>query len=577
VAIEPITVTIRLSAFVDPQNPGRGFASISDSPAGASPNQTVELDALKHPADWEYSVLLYELSKDHRDEVARDVGKNLYDVFFKGEIKEVFRRTRATAPKGRVRLAVDVSESLIAVPWELLHDGNDFLLRQDCSIIRVARELPPDVAYFGPVTRVGLVACTPDFDATGHLKTLEATLLGLGVNTTICLNPTRQELMRFLEREHIDALYFLGHGRNGQILLKPDLSEIGWLDAGDLAMWLPDPIGQPERRVNLVSLFSCGTAEHLPQEGVFSAVAQRLMLSKRVGTVLAMQAKIELGHAARIAEKFFEEVVCGGDPEAALIRARTTVGNIWARSIPVLYTHVKGPDAFKKNRLSRLLAAEPGDKVAVSLPGFKMGLKYEVYEAIKEPLFEKIGSNYNYRGRTYARSDVDAAKELLDLLTQVGDLDCVTILDDVELPDVPVTFYFGSGSHQFTSALLKEEALQFKFEWGDESCRIIDLKNNRKYEIPSPVKYAANYNKTDDWGFIEKTIKDGRCSFFLCGIGDRGTRGCAYYLARNWQELLDTHHDSPFAELLRFPGGLDHTRGQQIDRAANKWGAPITP
>jgi hypothetical protein len=576
VAGEPISATIRLSVFVDPQNRNRALASISDSSEGASAWQPIELGALKRPLDWEYSALLYELSKDRRDDISKELGTNLHDVFFKDTIRQVFDRARAAAPNKRVRIAIDVSDSLIETPWELLHDGNDFLLRQDCSIIRVVRELPPAVAYFGPITRVGLVASTPDFDARDHLRELEATLRALGVNTEVCLNPIRKELKEFLKREHIDALYFLGHGRQGQILLKADGANTGWLDSGDLAQWLPDPHGQPERRVNLVSLVSCGTAERSPQEGVFSGVAQRLMLSKRVGTVLAMQAKIGLNHASQLAEEFFNEVVHGGDPEAALLSARTVVENIWARSIPVLYTHVKGPDEFKKNRLSRLLAARPGDKVAVSLPGFRMGLKYDVYEDLKPSMFEVVGKKYNYRGETFARSDVDAAKEVLDLLTRVGSLDGVTIEDDAKLPNFPVTFIFGSGSHERIIALISEYTRQFKPEFNDEIWGIIDIENKLRYDTLSPARYAATYGQKDDWGFIEKAINGEKCYFFICGLGDRATRGCAYYLAQNWQQLLDRHHDGPFAELVRFPGGLDHTHGALVDRTKNQWGQPLT-
>jgi hypothetical protein len=87
VAGEVISATIRLSVFVDPPNLNRALASISDSPAGASTWQAIELGALKRPLDWEYSVLLYELSKDRRDDVAKELGKNLYDVFFKDELR----------------------------------------------------------------------------------------------------------------------------------------------------------------------------------------------------------------------------------------------------------------------------------------------------------------------------------------------------------------------------------------------------------------------------------------------------------------------------------------------------------
>jgi hypothetical protein len=240
----------------------------------------------------------------------------------------------------------------------------------------------------------------------------------------------------------------------------------------------------------------------------------------------------------------------------------------------VLYTHIKGPDEFKRNRLSRLLAARPGDKVAVSLPGFRMGLKDEAYKEIEKDLFRLIGKRYNYRGRTFARSDVDAAKELLDLLTEVGSLERVTILDDADSRDFPVTFFFGSGSHERIMALIGEYSRQFKPEFKEETWSIIDTQNKRRYDTPSPARHATIYGQKDDWGFIEKAISGDKCYFFVCGLGDRATRGCAYLLARNWQELLDRHQDGPFAELVRFPGRLDHTHGKLVDRTNNLWGIP---
>jgi hypothetical protein len=89
----------------------------------------------------------------------------------------------------------------------------------------------------------------------------------------------------------------------------------------------------------------------------------------------------------------------------------------------------------------------------------------------------------------------------------------------------------------------------------------------------------VNYYDQDDWGIIEKAVSGGRCYFFICGLGDRATRGCAYFLARRWEELLARHQDRPFAVLLRFPGrvGEDYTRGELVDRAQNEFGVPTAP
>jgi hypothetical protein len=575
--VEPFLTTVRFSVFVDPVDKRRALASLSESPVGASPWQAVDLRGIRRPLDWEYSKLLYILSKEGTDAEAREVGKNLYAVFFAEAIQQVFRSARSTAPRGKIRIAIDSCQELCDIPWELLHDDHDFLLRQDCSIIRVARELPPGVAYFGPLTRVAVVAVTPDFDARGHVDGLAAKLKTLGVEAVTCRDPNRRELMDFLDREPVDALYFLGHGRAGQVLLKPDRGDSGWLDAGDLAQWLPDPAEPRRPRVNLVYFSSCGTAERRPEEHVFSGVAQRLMLSGRAGSVLAMQAKIGVTEAFRLAESFFEGVVRGGDPEAALLRARTVVSNIWARSIPVLYTHVDGPKEFRKNRLARLLGMKPGDGVGVSLAALRMGVKQPDYDKLKEQLLKAVEGVFYYRGRTYGQGDVHAVKELLDLLTQVGDLSRVIITGDDELPDCPVAFFFGSHSHQRVESLVHEYARQFDLQTGDQHWAVVDRDYQRRYEIPAPTRQDVNYYDQDDWGIIEKAVGGGRCYFFVCGLGDRATRGCAYFLARRWEELLAQHQDRPFAALLRFPGrvGEDYTRGELVDRAQNTFGVPI--
>lgn len=574
------STTVRLSVFVDPSARGRALAALSETPVGASRWQDVSLDQLDRPLNWDYAKLLYLLSKESSaNATARRIGRNLYELVFCGDLAITFARARAAAGHRQLRICVDASDELIDVPWELLHDGNDFLFTQNCSIIRVAAELPPDVAYFGPLTRLALVSVTPDFNAQLHLDRLAAMLNTIGVRAVKCENPSRQELQAFLASQAVDALYFLGHGKQGHILVRPD-GESGLLSAGDLASWFPER-SNASRRVNLVYLNSCGTAERRPDENVFSGVAQRLMLSGRVGTVVAMQAKIGIADGFRLAEKFLEEVVHKGDPEAALFVARTGVENICARSIPVLYTHVKGPEEFRRNRLSRLLAIRPRDKVGLSLAALKMGVKPDDYEVAKEGLFKAIkdaGDPYYYRGRTYAQGDVHAAKELLDLLTEIGPLSGATITSDDLLPDCPTVFFFGSRSHRGVEALVHEYARHFNLEGGAEVWAVVDLKHRLRYELKAPTRRDVDYYAQDDWGIIEKATSNDRCYFFLCGLGDRATRGCAYFLGRRWEELLAKHQDRPFAELLRFPGqmGEDFTRGELIDRAQNDYGRQIT-
>jgi hypothetical protein len=61
--------------------------------------------------------------------------------------------------------------------------------------------------------------------------------------------------------------------------------------------------------------------------------------------------------------------------------------------------------------------------------------------------------------------------------------------------------------------------------------------------------------KSDEFelGIIEKIHEEKRVIFFCLGKTGYGTRATTEYLARNWQELWQTHQDKSFARCLWFP------------------------
>jgi hypothetical protein len=577
------STTIRFSVFADPQNPERALASISESPLGASEWQGVSLAGLEKPLNWEYGKLLYVLSKpgeDPDDAAAKIIGKNLYDVFFSGNVGESFRTAMSSLPVGgRLRLAIDASRELVEVPWELLHDDRDFLLSQECSIIRVVSDLPPSVAYFGPLTRVAVITATPDFDAAPHVAEFTGMLQALGVDTVLCLDPDRGRLSKFLQQESVDAIYLLGHGRQGNLLLQPPSRAPDLLAARDLANWLPGANDPERRRVNLIYLNSCSTGEGRPEEGAFSGVAQRLMLGRRVGTVVAMQAKIGVHHAFAIAQNFFETAVRGGDPEAALAHARTQAGGVSARSIPVLYTHLRGPEDFARNGIKCLLSAETGkSRFGIVLASFGMGVRldgqgemttpepgtYHLPATVPITVSVKPHGTFVYPGETYARDDVESAREIESLLFQIAGPQDVRLYPSPEGPGVTHWFLFGSLSSRYVTTVLKTYSPRFEFRYLADSWCLDELDADGKVIEPTNKVQALyrlgqrDYANQPDIGIIEKITDphSGTLFFIIAGLGSRATRGCGLYLASKWKRLLADYGSRDFGVILEFPAGM---------------------
>jgi hypothetical protein len=563
----PFATSIVLSVFADPSNDKRAFASISESPVGATPWQEIRLEDLKPLLNWSYSKLLYELSKDsERNAEAREFGKNLHTAFFANDIKQAFVEARATSGGQGVRLVIDCSEELMDIPWELLHDGKDFLLLQDCSIIRVVRSTPPGEAYFGPISQMGLITVTPNFDASSHIQELRQTIEPLGVKTKLCQNPNREQLFKFLEDTSLDSLYFLGHGCEGQILLAD-----GLLDAGDLAQTLSAPM-----QVRLIYLSSCDTAKSRPDEGVFSGVAQRLMLRGPVGAVIAMQAKISLEIALEFAKAFFPGFVKSGDPEGSLIKARLISKNIWARAIPALHTHVRGPEEFERNRLKSLFRADSNTLFSLSLPTLRMGIPKDDYENPVTVTVKPRGA-YHYRGETHPLTAVQAAVSVMGLLVKIvpkGQIEFVAVGSEIS-PDRTHQFFFGSGTANQTR--LQSLAAELQFEFGKKEWTLRDNAKGLSYKTPNLSSKSMTpkvFDKIPDYAAVQRIFDrgSGHVYFFIAGLGDRATRGAAHYLVKNWSAILDAHPDpeEKLVILLSLRPGSQYSEMIELDRTTGE-------
>ena len=236
----------------------------------------------------------------------------------------------AGAAEAEVKSAREAATLMLALPWELLHDGEDYLF-QGARPVRVRRRLPStkllDVPVVATPIRILLVTARPEDDSclyidhrASALPLIEAmeSLPGL-VKIHILSPPTlpalRDELGRARkEKKPYHVVHFDGHGIFNR--------EVG---LGGLCFENPDDKGKLEKRrhvtvftselgpllrnhrIPLVFLEACQTAQAAKAS---ESVATEL-LKVGVASVVAMSHSVLVETARRFVEAFYKSLANG--------------------------------------------------------------------------------------------------------------------------------------------------------------------------------------------------------------------------------------------------------------------------
>ena len=451
-----------------------------------------------------------------------------------------------------LRVAVcTLSPLLLPIPWEYFLDGDGFLLQDPkVHVVRVLDELPEQMAPFQPFTRLLLAianpADMPRFEADDHLVKMQKLLNDMSVGAVVVFSATREQLLRAIEDEAFDAFYFLGHGAHhaaegGQIFLEDAEGKPDPLSATVLASRL----AKAKNRVCFAYFNSCDTAD-ADGQNTFSGVAQRVLANGRIPAVLAQQAPVRAVDSMRMAETFLRRMKAGESPEAAVAFARSAApGTTWG--IPVLYTHLRGAEEFERNRIACLLSADIGvSRFGFVLPSFGMGVRldgqgemtapkrgtYQLPAPVPITVTVDPPDTFVYPGETYARDDMDSARDIDSLLSRVAKPENVSIYPSPQQTDVTHWFLFGSFSSRYVEKVLNNYSPRFQFrrlkdKWClyelDVAGNVIELTNT----MPAPYHLGQrDFANQEDLGIIEKiTDRDGgRVFFILAGLGSRATR-----------------------------------------------------
>jgi len=296
---------------------------------------------------------------------ARDVGRQLFDTVFAGEIRDVFQRSlgRVEARSGdlriRLRLARDVPE-LLDLPWELLFDRgrNRFLALEPATTL--VRHLPvqqriepmrvaPPLHILVAISNPGQ-AGYPALDVEQGWANLDQALRPLvnrrRVSLTRLDGVTQEALRQALRRDACHVLHYIGHGgydsaaETGFLVLQEQGGGARPCGASRLTYLLRE---QPALRLVVLNACEGGRSSRTDP---FAGVAQSLVQGA-IPAVVAMQFPVTDAAAVVFAKAFYEALASGRPVDLALAEARREVnlrgeeGEIeWAT--PVLYMRGDG-------------------------------------------------------------------------------------------------------------------------------------------------------------------------------------------------------------------------------------------
>ncbi len=542
---------LTLKVTLAPLQKGKYRSRIEQSPLGASSGPGCEF-TITPPFKKEIESFVARMPGGgfRREELCK-LGSKLFKLIFNGDVEDKYIACLAVAKErdARLRFALAIlAEPLIMVPWEYLYDEKHqkgFFIPKH-SIIRVIDELEEKKAPFGPIRNLLVAIANPNsplyskFDAVTHLKNLSELFKRLRIEPKVLMPATRGALETKLRDEPFDAFYFVGHGRllppepggrysTGQLILEREGSSpeetdtTDHLDATEFASWVslnPSKSG----RLSFAYFNSCSTAV-TDQANSFAGVAQRLMLDAGVAAVVAMQTDVQQTAALNMAEGFFGELKRGQSPELALTLARAKSKDSHSWGVPVLYSYLQGPEEFDKNRLACLFSDDlEKSSYGMVLPTFVFGVSPTAYRLGTVKVTIDPPNSYNYKEKTFALKDTEAAWDVISLVAKVVPPERIDLFHvDNYSKECTHLFFFGSKSNDIVASLVKEPSNKssFRFYYGDHP----DPKYAKQWVLedkayglppytlddPSQGK-AGDYEKKEDIGIIEKIIdSDGVC------------------------------------------------------------------
>ena len=342
---------------VDP-GPTDGELSVRvlDSLSGGQPSVVTRLDVTAVLAACE--ALERELQRPVEsgqsagDVLLEDIGKQLFDAVFSGDVDTAYRASYAVASDRKDKLALVlrlIDPRLASLPWEAMYDSrNDEYVCRNEPLVRhvAASSVPIPLSVAPPLRILGLVSSPTDMaplavdDEMARLSEALRELVDQGrVLIDWVQRPDWDSVHARLRDEIWHVLHFIGHGDYDEAA---DEGTIALVDADGRAHMVEadsfaDLLNQGTSQPRLVVLNSCKSG-HTGTRDVFSSSAATLV-RRGTSAVAAMQFTVSDAAAITFARGFYDSLSKGEFIGRAVQSGRVSMhgGDSLEWVTPVLY------------------------------------------------------------------------------------------------------------------------------------------------------------------------------------------------------------------------------------------------
>ena len=327
-----------------------------------------------------------------------EVGHRLFEAALGPGFARIVKPWQLHAgPRHQLSVIAEVSE-VLALPWELLHDGQGFLSLRTRDPVSVVRRLPqsdlaalpvPFEPPFEPPLRVLLVTARPEGTDLVDPRGVACELLdelggptgGGGVSVELLRPPTLGNLRGRLADSvlpPVQVVHFDGHGTfdmgedgrgQGRLAFEDDDGRLNAVPADVLAQVLQGS------GVRLAVLTACRSA--VGTADPFSSIAAQLIRSG-LDAVVAMGASLLAAGAVRYSEGFYRAIAGGSPVPVAQDRARQAMFDNPRRHLqrrrpddpgtPVILRDWWLPQLYQQRPLDLCPAAKKGKRAGAHEP-----------------------------------------------------------------------------------------------------------------------------------------------------------------------------------------------------------------
>ncbi|MCK4788684.1 MAG: CHAT domain-containing protein, partial [Desulfobacteraceae bacterium] len=298
----------------------------------------LEMDKLKMREDLQQLEKLALSSEQVKDDLHVNFGKHMFNLVFGDGIKAHYDKCLKKDRTLRIRIRVDESaRELHNLPWEFLHDGEDFLVTRSETLIsrlplnikrkkkgKLDQAISMLVVISNPLNLPDHMVLNTEREQEVLLGALDKLHRERKLDIDFVDDASLDTIQDYLSDKEYHILHFTGHGvfdeekDKGFLLLEDSNHLMSNVDNEEVATIL-----QNHKSLRLVVLSACQSAKASNNTGYPDL--SRTLLGKGVPAVLSMQHSVLDKSATDFADRFHRSLAGGKALDAALFDARMTL------------------------------------------------------------------------------------------------------------------------------------------------------------------------------------------------------------------------------------------------------------